>query len=116
MDAVAEVAKSSEPASTAPTNLGRAQLPSANYEAVTTSFTPPPSELVEGKVYIQSIDVPNTPRLTLNGILWSDKPLAILNNITVSPGEELNEVTVVTIEPKRVKLRARGKDFFIRLP
>jgi len=33
-----------------------------------------------------------------------------------APGDDLGNVTVVSIEPKRVKLRAQGTEFFIRLP
>lgn len=82
-------------------------------EAVTSQVT----TLVEGKVYLQSIDLAGVPKIKLDGILWSDKnPAALINGITVAPGDELSEATVVTIEPKRVKLRAQGKEFFLRLP
>lgn len=88
-------------------------------EAADSSTNPPalpPSDLVDGKVYIQSVSLSATSKFLLNGILWSDKPLAILNNITLGPGEELEGVTVLAIEPKRVKLRAQGREFFVRLP
>jgi hypothetical protein len=101
----------------APADPAKIELPiSKQYETVAQSFTSPPPEIQQGKVYIQSLDLPNVPKLQLNGILWSDKPLAILNNVTVAPGEDLNDVTVIAIEPKRVKLSAQGKEFFIRLP
>lgn len=76
-----------------------------------------PIGLTEGKVYMQSIDFPDVPKVKLDGILWSDKnPVAIINGITSAPGEDLDGVTVVAIEPKRVKLGTQGKEFFIRLP
>lgn len=111
-----KIEKAPETSIQASTDLGRVQLPSANHETVTQSFTPSAGGIVEGKVYLQSLNLPNAPTLSLNGILWSDKPLAVLNNITVSPGEEISDVTVIAIEPKRVKLQAQGKEFFIRLP
>jgi hypothetical protein len=77
----------------------------------------PPAGLVDGKVYLQAIDLPDAPKVKLDGIMWSDKkPLALINGITAAPGDDLGEVKVVAIEPKRVKLAALGKEFFIRLP
>jgi len=99
------------------------EKPASQYETVVESFQkpsqPPPPEtpLVDGKVYIQSIDMPGAPKVNLGGILWSDKnPLAMINGISVSVGDEIADVTVVAIEPKRVKLKAQGREFFIRLP
>jgi hypothetical protein len=77
----------------------------------------PPSGVVDGKVYLQTIDLPDAPKVKLDGIMWSDKnPLALINGITAAPGDDLGEVTVVAIEQKRVKLTAQGKEFFVRLP
>lgn len=76
-----------------------------------------PTGLVEGKVYLQTIDLPDAPKVKLDGILWSEKqPVALINGINLAPGDDLDGVTVVAIEPKRVKLLAQNKHFFIRLP
>ncbi len=88
-----------------------------SYVTATQSFQPVPPGLVEGRVYIQSVDVPGVPKLNLAGILWSEKnPVAMINGISAAPGDDLNDVIVVGIEPKRVKLRAQGKEFYLRLP
>lgn len=81
------------------------------------SLAPRRPLLVEGRVYLQSLEVEGLPRLKLDGILWSEKnPLALINGVTAAPGDDLGDVLVVQVEPKRVKLRARDKDFFLRLP
>lgn len=104
-----------EPKPSAPP-AAKVDSPASNPEPAPQTGTIPASPLVEGKVYLQAIDIAGAPKLKLDGILWSAKPLAVINGITAAPGDDLSDATVIAIEPKRVKLRVQGTEFFIRLP
>ena len=109
----ADTVRLAEPA--APPTAAEATAPMEKIETT----PPPPTQpaLVEGKVYIQTLDVADAPKLRLDGILWSDKnPLALVNGISAAPGDDLGGVSIVAIEPKRVKFEAQGKQFYLRLP
>lgn len=115
------LSQASAPAATP--GMPPAQSPSGGATSATSTSAvaappaPPVPALVEGKVYLQALDLPEGPKVKLDGILWSDKnPVALINGISAAPGDDLDGLTVVAIEPKRVKLAARGKEFFVRLP
>lgn len=119
------VVESPSPASVAPVPLVEtpqaAEVPVAPAEPETVAPTQPavptlPS-LVEGKVYIQSVEAADGVKVRLDGVIWSElTPAALVNGVNLSVGEEIDGVTLVQIEQRRVKLQAQGKSFFLRLP
>lgn len=73
--------------------------------------------LVEGKVYIQSVEAATGIKVRLDGVIWSEStPTALVNGVNLGVGEEIDGITLVQIEQRRVKLQAQGKSFFLRLP
>ena len=46
--------------------------------------------------------------LRLNGIAFSEKPVALFGDKVLAPGESVGGFTVVEIEVKRVKLQGPG--------
>lgn len=54
--------------------------------------------------------------LRLNGIAFSDQPVALFDDKVVAPGESIAGYKVVAIEPKRVRLEGPGGVVFVELP
>ena len=60
--------------------------------------------------------VPESLKLTLNGIIWNAKnPRALINNAILSKGDKIGANTIVDIKQKSVVLNDGTKDFEIRL-
>ncbi|MBI1369704.1 MAG: hypothetical protein GC162_13745 [Planctomycetes bacterium] len=77
----------------------------------------PSNGLIEGRDYAKSVEIPNGPLLKLGGIACSDSiQLALLNGMTLEPGDSVDGVKVLKIEPKRVQLEYAGTKFFLRMP
>ena len=73
--------------------------------------------LVEGRAYLQSVRIPKGPTLVMTGIAWSDAiKVALINGMTLEPGDAYENVTVLSVEPKRVQLEAGGVKFYLRMP
>lgn len=76
----------------------------------------PVPPLVEGRAYLQSVRIPNGPLLVLTGIAWSDTTkIALVNGMTLEPGDAVEGVSVLSIEPKRVALEYGGTKFYLRM-
>lgn len=54
--------------------------------------------------------------LRLNGIAFSDQPVALFDDKVVAPGESIAGYKVVAIEAKRVRLEGPGGVVFVELP
>jgi outer membrane biosynthesis protein TonB len=54
--------------------------------------------------------------LRLNGIAFSDQPVALFDDKVLAPGESIAGYKVVAIEPKRVRLEGPGGVVFVELP
>jgi outer membrane biosynthesis protein TonB len=54
--------------------------------------------------------------LRLNGIAFSDQPVALFDDKVLAPGESIAGYKVVAIEPKRVQLEGPGGVVFVELP
>jgi hypothetical protein len=53
----------------------------------------------------------------MTGIAWSDAiKVALINGMTLEPGDAYESVTVVSVEPKRVQLESGGVKFYLRMP
>ena len=73
--------------------------------------------LVEGRAYLQSVRIPNGPTLVMTGIAWSDDvKVALINGMTLEPGDAYENVAVIAVEPKRVQLESGGVKFYLRMP
>jgi len=73
--------------------------------------------LVDGRTYLQSVRIPAGPTLVMTGIAWSDSiQIALINGMTLEAGDQLESVTVVEVEPKRVALTHDGVTFYLRMP
>jgi len=66
---------------------------------------PPPPET---RSYVREVPLDGGAVLRLNGIAFSDKPVALFGDKVLAPGESVGGFTVVEIEVKRVKLRGPG--------
>ncbi|MDH3585439.1 MAG: hypothetical protein OER86_14645, partial [Phycisphaerae bacterium] len=66
--------------------------------------------------YVQVLELPGMPKLTLGGIAWSDHTqIAIINGRTITPGSAFGDIEVVAIERRRVKLRAGRQTVYLRM-
>jgi hypothetical protein len=52
--------------------------------------------------------LPGGGTLRLNGIAFSEQPVALFGNKVVAPGESVAGFKVVAIEPRRVRLEGQG--------
>jgi hypothetical protein len=58
----------------------------------------------------------DTPRLTLNGIVWDkESPTAIINGEIVGVGDKIGKITVVSIRKTTVTLNDGVKNFRLRI-
>ena len=72
-------------------------------------------EVVQEKIQ-EKPPVPESLKLTLNGIIWNPQnPKALINNAVLSKGDKIGINTIVNIKQKSVILNDGTKDFEIRL-
>jgi HD-like signal output (HDOD) protein/ActR/RegA family two-component response regulator len=99
--AVINAAPSITPTASAVPNAALATTPAAS----AASFTPAP--LVSAPLTLAG---DRKADFRLNGIIYMvNRPLAILNGITVRVGDHLNGATVISIGPKQVTLQVKGR-------
>lgn len=78
-----------------------------------------PSEPIAGRHYRERVEIDGLPRLRLDGITWSgeDRPAAaLINQMVVQPGDEIDGYEVVVIERRRIKLRWQDVEFYLAMP
>ena len=86
-------------------------------EPVVVKPPPHPLEDLRGKTIVEKLDHPALGSLQLNAIVWSaDNSVALINGAMVRPGDQVGRVTVAAITRKRVKFRAQGVAFYMRMP
>lgn len=96
--------------------------PSTGPAAQTPAVIPPqpaPPALVDesGTVRTFQREMPvQGGTLRLNGIAFSDQPVALFDDKVLAPGESIAGYKVVAIEPKRVRLEGPGGVVFVELP
>ena len=75
---------------------------------------PPPTR--DGDTKASGVQLPNGTRVTLDGIVWGDAPIAMLNGRLMSAGERLGNLTLARIEQRRVTLLDdNGKTYVVDL-
>lgn len=79
---------------------------------------PAPAPAVAGQVrtYQQEMPLPGGGSLRLNGIAYSEQPVALFGDKVVSPGESVAGFKVVAIEPRRVRLEGQGGVVVVEMP
>lgn len=71
---------------------------------------PPPPAVEPGQVrtYQQELPLAGGGTLRLNGIAYSERPVALFGDKVVAPGESVAGYKVLAIEPGRVRLEGQG--------
>lgn len=77
-----------------------------------------PAPVADGQVrtYQQEMPLAGGGTLRLNGIAYSDQPVALFGDKVVSPGESVAGYKVVAIEPRRVRLEGQGGVVVVEMP
>jgi hypothetical protein len=90
--------------------------------APATAQTPQPSGPTEaavaaglenGKTFVREIPVPGGGTLRLNGIAFSENPVALFTDKVVAPGEEVQGFKVSKVEAGRVELQGHGVTVYV---
>lgn len=68
------------------------------------------------RVYQQEMPLAGGGTLRLNGIAYSEQPVALFGDKVVSPGESVAGYKVVAIEPRRVRLEGQGGVVVVEMP
>jgi hypothetical protein len=89
----------------APAQAPPAPIPAAPIGPVVDLPQPPPPET---RSYVREVPVEGGAALRLNGIAFSEKPVALFGDKVLAPGESVGGFTVMEIERKRVKLQGPG--------
>ena len=94
------------PAPSAP-EVSAAPQPSGPSEAAVAAG------LENGKTFVREMPVPGGGKLTLNGIAFSENPVALFTDKVVSPGEEIQGFKVSKVEAGRVELQGHGVTVYV---
>jgi hypothetical protein len=70
----------------------------------------------EERIYQQEMPLAGGGTLRLNGIAYSEQPVALFGDKVVGPGESVAGYKVVAIEPRRVRLEGQGGVVVVELP
>jgi len=79
---------------------------------------PAPAPAIPGqeRVYQQELPLPGGGSLRLNGIAFSEQPVALFGDKVVGPGETVAGYKVVAIEVHRVRLEGQGGVVVVEMP
>jgi hypothetical protein len=87
---------------------GTAPSPSRAPAAPVAAPSPPAGDSSDEKVYSGEVPIPGGGTLHLNGVAFSDHPVAVIDGRVVAPGEVVQGFTVVAIERGQVRLQGYG--------
>jgi hypothetical protein len=68
------------------------------------------------RIYQQEMPLAGGGTLRLNGIAYSERPVALFGDKVVGPGESVAGYKVVSIEPRRVRLEGQGGVVVVEMP
>jgi hypothetical protein len=71
--------------------------------------------LEDGKTYVREVPVPGGGSLKLNGIAFSENPVALFSDRVVAPGESIGGFKVVGMDVKQVTLEGHGVKVYVAL-
>ena len=94
-----------------------APVPAPTTAAVAEPSAPAPTPTAPGEVrtYQQEMPLPGGGALRLNGIAFSERPVALFGDKVVSPGETVSGYKVISIEARRVRLEGAGGTVVVEL-
>lgn len=99
----------------APEPTPPAPAPSAPAAAEPSAPAPNPAAPGEVRTYQQEMPLPGGGALRLNGIAFSERPVALFGDKVVAPGESVAGYKVVSIEARRVRLEGAGGTVVVEL-
>ena len=70
---------------------------------------------LDGKIFLRKVRIPGGGRLELSGVASGLHPVAVISGKVLSPGEQVEGFTVVSIRAGSVELTGAGVTFSIRL-
>jgi hypothetical protein len=85
-------------------------------EPVVPEPAPAPAVAGQERVYQQEMPLPGGGSLRLNGIAFSEQPVALFGDKVVAPGESVAGYKVVAIEARRVRLEGQGGVVVVEMP
>lgn len=93
-------------------------VPAPATPAVAEPSAPAPTPTAPGEVrtYQQEMPLPGGGALRLNGIAFSERPVALFGDKVVAPGETVSGYKVISIEARRVRLEGAGGTVVVELP
>ena len=107
--ALPEATRESEPPAPAPPVV-------AAPEPVAPEPAPAPATPGQERVYQKELPLPGGGTLRLNGIAFSEQPVALFGDKVVGPGETVAGYKVVAIEVRRVRLEGQGGVVVVEMP
>lgn len=99
----------------APEPAAPAPVPSAPVVAEPSAPAPTPAAPGEVRTYQQEMPLPGGGALRLNGIAFSERPVALFGDKVVAPGETVSGYKVISIEARRVRLEGAGGTVVVEL-
>jgi len=105
-------ARESEPAAPAPAPVPETPAPSAPEPAAPVAATEPG----QVRTYQQEVPLAGGGTLRLNGIAFSEQPVALFGGKVVALGESVAGYKVVAIEARRVRLEGQGGVVVVEMP
>lgn len=95
------------PAPAAPAPAPETSQPSGATEAAVAAG------LEDGKTFVREVPLPGGGALRLNGIAFSENPVALFSDKVVAPGEEVQGFKVSKVEAGRVELQGHGVTVYV---
>jgi hypothetical protein len=103
------------PAAPTPAPADPASVPSTP-SAPEPAAPAPVAETGEVRTYQQELPLAGGGTLRLNGIAFSEQPVALFGDKVVAPGESVAGYKVLAIEARRVRLEGQGGVVVVEMP
>lgn len=109
--------ESEPPAPVAPVPAPEAPAPVPSAPSAPEPAAPAPTEETgQVRTYQQELPLAGGGTLRLNGIAFSERPVALFGDKVVAPGESVAGYRVVAIEARRVRLEGEGGVVVVEMP
>ncbi len=90
--------------------------PTPAQAAVSEPPSPEPDVAAAPQSVLRRLELPGAIRIELGGIAWSEeRPFALINGRVVGPGDVVEAMTVVGIQPRHVELRGQAGHYLLRI-
>jgi hypothetical protein len=109
-------AREPEPTAPAPAPVAQAPAPVPSPETTAPAPAAPAAATGQVRTYQQEMPLAGGGTLRLNGIAYSEQPVALFGDKVVAPGESVAGYKVVAIEAKRVRLEGQGGVVVLEMP